>query len=526
MKKLKVLIGYPNLPMMFTPVLAVGLLTTICKNAGADVQLFESTTYTDDEVSGMLLKSKMGNGRSYDADDISLDLKPSDQFIPDWVEFVNDYQPDLILISTVEDTYDETVEMLKVIHHLNIPHIVGGVFPINAPEMCLSSEYINTICRFEGELVIEQVLDKLMADVDWQTTAGLWFNRDGHLIKNPSQPLCDINNIIPDYSLYPPHRFLRPIGGRIVKALQIETFRGCPYACTYCNSPITRSMDKNFLRRKTMDHMREELAYYIETIAPTYWFIGDDSFLARPKDEIFELCKIFKEFEIPWYCNTRIENIDEDILTAMKDSYCDRMQFGIESGNEEYRKVKLKRNVTNEVYLKKAEILNNSGIPYGLNVIIGLPSETKSMVFDTIELIRAFKGHDGIAVSQFIPYRGTWLRDYAVECGWIAPEWRSRGGFLPLDETVLDMPLPFLQPDDIHRFLHTFKHLCFFDKIYWEDINYAYDVDKLEVLDEIYNNDFYTSRGAQSGTDHIKQRISNRYACASDDAVDIKGLLI
>ena len=43
------------------------------------------------------------------------------------------------------------------------------------------------------------------------------------IIKNPLQPLCDIYEIIPDYRLYEPVRFNRPIGGKI------RTTRNCRF---------------------------------------------------------------------------------------------------------------------------------------------------------------------------------------------------------------------------------------------------------------------------------------------------------
>ena len=58
----------------------------------------------------------------------------------------------------------------------------------------------------------------------------------------------------------------------------------------------------------------------------------------------------------------------------MKQAHCDRIQFGVESGNEQYRMDVLKRRVKQEVYLNKADIINKSGIPYGLNAIIGMPN--------------------------------------------------------------------------------------------------------------------------------------------------------
>ena len=244
---------------------------------------------------------------------------------------------------------------------------------------------------------------------------------------------------------------------------------------------------------------------------PEFWFITDDSFLARPKNENFELCDLFKKYKIPWWCNTRLENIDEPILRSMKESYCDRIQFGIECGNENYRKDVLQRPIKDEGYLEKAKILNDSGIPYGLNAIIGLPGETREMVFETIELIRQIEGYDGIGVSIFIPYRGTKLREYAVEKGWLDKNWISGSGYL-LGGSALNMPKPYLQNDEIWNLSERFKHYCYFDKKYWDQIDKA---ENLDWFESIYNKEFYT-KYAVDGKTHIEKRYQSIYTFSSD----------
>ena len=65
----------------------------------------------------------------------------------------------------------------------------------------------------------------------------------------------------------------------------------------------------------------------------------DDSFLARPKKEIFDFCEMYeKHFKLPFGLIIRIENCRPEYLSALKAAGVHRMQFGLESGNEEYRK--------------------------------------------------------------------------------------------------------------------------------------------------------------------------------------------
>ena len=504
---MKILILYPNLPMMMTPAPSVAIFTSIVKEMQCDVQLFETTLYAEHENQGMIYKSKLGGGRNYGLDQLGFSLKSTALMLPDFVQQVKEYKPDLLLCSTVEDTFKDTNIMLKSVEKFNIPHIVGGVLPINAPEKCLSSPNISVICRYEGELVLKEVIKKFKEGRDWKETPGLWYKKNGQIIKNPRQPLCNINDVVPDFSLYDPVRFNRSMGGKVRSTLLFETYRGCPYSCTFCNSPMTRAMDKNYLRRKKIDQVEKELNYYVKNFKPEYWTITDDSFLARPKRENFELCELLKKYKIPWWCNTRLENIDEKILRNMKESYCDRIQFGIECGDADYRKNVLLRPISNQVYYEKSKILNNSGIPYGLNAIIGLPGETRKMVFETIELIRQIQGYDGIGVSIFIPYHGTKLREHAIKNGWLDKDWISGAGYL-LGGSALKMPKPYLQKDEIWELSEKFKYYCYFDKKYWKQIDNS---ENLDWFEDIYNKEFYT-KYAVDGQIHIQNRAESIYA--------------
>jgi radical SAM superfamily enzyme YgiQ (UPF0313 family) len=512
---MKVLIVYPNLPLMLTPALSVGLFTSIIKSLDCDVELFETTSYSETGGEGFLFKSKLGSGRSFNYEDLGVYPKPTGNMIPDFVTKVESYKPDLILYSVVEDTYHDALAMMDSIYHLDVLSVVGGVFAINAPEVCIENPLIDIICRYEGESVVYGMVKALRDGEDWRKVDGIWYKKDGKVVKNPFQPLVNLNDIIPDYSLFHKDRFLRPIGGKIVRAIQLETYRGCPYSCTFCNSPMTRKMNKQYLRRKTNDQVRKELDYYLKEFNPDYWFIIDDSFLARPRREMFELLKVLEEYGIPWWCNTRLENVDEELLAAMKAAHCDRIQFGLESGDQEYRKTMLKRPITDEVYHEKAKILNESGIPYGLNIIVGMPDETKEHVFKTVDLVRKIKGYDGLSISVFIPYRGTELRDIAVAKGYVDKDWLSHEGLQSIG-SILNMPKQYLQKEDLDHLVPRLKHYCFFNKSYWEDIDKAED---LSYYENLYNKYFFKSKIAVGGKEKILERQSNIWSCEADEYV-------
>lgn len=513
---MKVLIVYPNLPLMHAPAVSVGLLTDVCKKEDVQVDFFETTAYTDDPVAGMLMKTKLGNGRPYSAGDVAMDLKPTYQMLDDFRAKVEDYSPDLMLFSTVEDTFKDTIIMLDSVSDLNIDHLVGGVFPINAPDICINHPSINAIARFEGEYVLRDILRKMKASQPWDDVLGVWTKEK----RNAAQPLVDLDEYYPDYSLYDAKRFLRPVGHRIVRSMNLESYRGCPYSCTFCNSPMTRYMDKGFLRRKSVPALRKEIDLYIEKYDPEYFFFVDDSWVARPRKEVIALCELMQEYKIPWWCQTRIENVDREILELMRQSYCDRISFGIECGDEQYRRDVLKRNVSNELYESKMPIINECGIPYSLNVIIGMPHETADSIYSTIDMIKKFGGYDSIAVSIFVPYHGTELRSYAVEKGLMRdPDWISSDGYVMGESPLIQEP-PFLQQQEIKDFARKFKYYALFDKDMW----HIADTD-LDEAEKIFNETFYMPTAAD-GLTNITNRNKTIWGCQSDDHMDLRPRVI
>ena len=501
------------------PALSFALFDSICKERDVETDIFETTYYTDDVDKGFIKKTKFGNGREFTLGDTGNTIKPTFDIIPDFVAKVHKFKPDLILISVVEDVFELTTKMLQSIQPMKIPSLIGGVFAINAPYICLDNPYVNVICRYEGELVVKDVISEFKKGGDWRKVKGLWYKENGEIIKNGPQPLVDLNEVRPNYSLFNQHRFNRPMGGRMVKSVPIETYRGCPYSCTFCNSPMTRFLDKNYLRRKSPETVEAELNYYVKEINPNHWFFLDDSFLARPRKENFELLKVIKKFNIPWWCNTRLENIDAELLEAMKEAHVDRIQFGIESGDVDYRKNTLLRKVSDELYMQKAEVLNASEIPYGLNVIVGMPDETKEMALRTAKLVKNIGGNDSLSVSIFIPYRGTKLRDLAVAKGYIDDKWTPTVGLN--EESPLNMPKPYLQKDEIQHLLYKLKYYTFFDEQYWPEID-KLGLHQLDGLEKIWQE--YYPKLAIGGLSHIENKLKNKWACSAPEHMDIRQL--
>ncbi len=505
----KVLLVYPNLPLMLVPPLAIGLFTRIMKNQGYQVDLFDTTGYISDEGSSPTNRVKFLQARDFDyKDDLGVEIR--ENLVGDFREKVLDFQPDAMIFSVVEDAFIKTLKMLACINDQDIPHILGGVFPTAAPARCMDFADVKMVGLGEGEKTIVDFTEAVRSGQPLSNLKGTWYkDPEGNIFKNEQNELTNLDKVSPDFSLINEARFYRPMGGRIFKTIPIETYRGCPYKCTFCNSPMQVTFAKesdqgHFLRRKSIDVLHQELRYITKQHNPEFFYFIDDSFLARPRKETYDFCDMYKEFSLPFWFNTRPENCDLAVLKRLKEVGCYRISFGIECGNEDYRKKVLKRYVTNEKMIERFKVIAESGIAFSVNLIVGFPGETRELIMETVELARIIKGYDTITVSMFTPYHGTELRKVAEKNEWMDPKSIT---VHTTSRSMLRMPRPYVNADDLDGLMRVLTLYCYFPKSDWDNIRRA------EIDDEEGNkllkhySDIYSEKFLKQKQDDTKDMI-------------------
>ena len=471
----KVLIVYPNLAMMLVPSIAIALFTRIFKQEGYHIDLFDTTHYVSEENSSPRNRVKYLQARNFsEKDDLKVKIKTD--LLGDFRKKVMEFKPDLMIFSVVEDAFLQALKMLQAVADMDIPHLMGGIFPTAAPDLCMSFPDIKMIGLGDGEKIVVDVAEAVRLGKSLSNIYGTYYKDiNGEIHKNKQGGLVNIDNICPDFSLFEEARFYRPMGGRIFKTIPVETYRGCPYNCTYCNSPMQKEFAKrhglgSFLRRKSLFSLEHELRKLIDLYRPEFFYFIDDSFLARPQQETDEFCTMYKKFGLPFWFNTRPENCTADNLEKLKEIGCYRISFGIECGNEEYRIKVLKRNISNSSLIEKFKIIAESGIPFSINLIIGFPGETRELIMDTVEFVRSVYGYDTLTVSMFTPYHGTALREVAIKNGWLDSLSITKH---TTSRSMLKMPHPYVDADELDGLMRVIPLYCYFPKNEWENIRRA-----------------------------------------------------
>ncbi|MDA2934519.1 hypothetical protein MYX82_09260, partial [Acidobacteria bacterium AH-259-D05] len=120
-KDFRVLIVYPNLPLMLVPGIAIGIFTRLLKNQGYSVDFFETTHYDSDETNYSEVKInysenrvKLLNARKFSiTDDLGISVKSN--MLDDFRMKVLDFRPDFMVFSIVEDTFLQACCMLTAV---------------------------------------------------------------------------------------------------------------------------------------------------------------------------------------------------------------------------------------------------------------------------------------------------------------------------------------------------------------------------------------------------------------------------
>ena len=472
-KPFKILLVYPSIPGMLVLSSAIGLFTAVLKKAGFELGLFDATLYKAEVSVSPEKRVDYLQARKFSyKNDLGIDLRTD--LIGSFRQKVDSFKPDLLIFSIVEDAFKQAISLLDAIKDKNIPHILGGVFTTAAPEKVIAYPQVKIIGIGEGEETVLELARKLRSGGDISDIPNTWLKKDtGQIIKNPIRPPVDINKVLPDYSLFEERRFFRPMGGKILKTVPLETARGCPYQCTFCDSPMWAKLyhekcGATFLRRKSINSLIEEIRYLVREYSPELLYVIDDTFLARPMEEIREFAKRYQEFRIPFWMNTRPETLDQEKIDLLKVMNCYRMSIGIECGSEEFRKKKLNRHASNQEILDRMTILSKSGLTFSINNIIGFPDETRELIFETIEFNRKLSGYDTITVSIFVPYHGTKLRQDAVQKGYLDPMTITTH---TTSSSLLRMPQ--LSSQEIDGLMRTFTMYVGFPKNWWPYIKKA-----------------------------------------------------
>jgi pyruvate-formate lyase-activating enzyme len=261
----------------------------------------------------------------------------------------------------------------------------------------------DAVVRGEGEETLLEVLRRRAAGEPLAGIPGLTA-RDavGAIVVAPPRPVITDLDALPHAA----DHLSRSIGVDVPDQLRyFISSRGCPGACTFCNTPDFWGKRVRF---RSVGDVLAELATLRSRHGLAYVSIRDDTFTAhRPRT--IEFCErlIDSGLHFLWDCQSRVNLVDAERLRWMKRAGCQHVQYGIESGSDRILKL-LQKDISRDQIREAVALTRAAGLVVSIYLISGVPDETEEDISATVDLIREILPHDGI-VAPLSLYPGTRL---------------------------------------------------------------------------------------------------------------------
>jgi len=171
-------------------------------------------------------------------------------------------------------------------------------------------------------------------------------------------------------------------------------------------------------RKRSPENVVDEVQNVVDEYGVDEIYFDDDC-LTLDRNRLIEICKeiVRRDIKVKWMCQARVNNMDHEILEAMKKAGCHYIKYGVESGSQKMLDF-MKKGITLDSVRKAFKLTRKVGIKTQAFFILGLPWETPETVKKTIEFAKEIKP-DSAQFAVVVPHPGTELYDLCLEKGWL-----------------------------------------------------------------------------------------------------------
>lgn len=283
------------------------------------------------------------------------------------IKMINRKKPEIVGITSTSPQIRAVIKLSHMIKsQTKALVVIGGVHATIQPQSLKKYKCFDYIFVGDGEITFPLFIKKILEG-----------NRPKDTIIQGVSPenLDEIS--MPAYHLLSFKRYFLPVTNRVPS--YIEASRGCNFSCSFCSIPQKRLLFKSV--KKVIDEMN-----YLKKLGVGFIEFSDENF-TFDKEWVYNLCNEIEKNEInlDWGCQTRCDLVDENIILSMKKAGCKIISFGIESGSFRIRKSLMKPFSDQQIF-EAFDICSNIGVETAALFLLGLPSETKEEMLQTIRM--------------------------------------------------------------------------------------------------------------------------------------------
>lgn len=325
-----------------------------------------------------------------------------------------DFAPDLVGVTAstpqIMDAF-RTVKLVKEINP-NIITLIGGCHVTAHPEFSLKQcSQLDIVCQGEGEVTTLEIANGVPLD----KIGGIIYRKNGKIVSNAKRKF--IGNLdtlpFPARDLFDTKFYFSNsraiIRGIFLRSTTIYTSRGCPFKCSFCQSPqLATACNGKYFRANSPDYIIKEIQHLHDNYNIGGIMILDDMF-SLDKNRAISICEKLIETglskKIKYIAQTRIDSVDDKFMQALKDSGCFQLILGCESGSNETLK-RMQKKLTVEQSLNTIKLAHKYNVNSSVNILIGTIGETEGGFLKTIQFLKKARP-DCINMAKYFPLPGS-----------------------------------------------------------------------------------------------------------------------
>lgn len=334
---------------------------------------------------------------------------------------INENKPLFVGVSAYTENIDEVLKLCKYIksNRSKTKIMLGGPHPTLEPDYCKKARLVDFIVKGEGEIACLELAEAIRTNqslIRYEDIKGLIYKSNNKEFKDAKETelICDLD-LLPIIKRSYIDRALKSV------FVTISSSRGCPGRCIYCAAPSMAG--KKYRVRDIENVIMETLLVLNLTDYKKEIYYIDDTFTAIIS-RVKKFIDIIRDLNIKmtFRCESRVDVLykNKNIIDDLIKIGCQRLQYGIESGNQ----IVLDK-IFKQMDLKEAEEL----IEYTVNVggrvaasfIFGHYCDTPESMNDTVEFMKKLHKKHGERIELVsgynTPFPGTYQYEFMKELG-------------------------------------------------------------------------------------------------------------
>lgn len=346
-----------------------------------------------------------------------LDTQPYEYTYEQLAGVLEDRVGDVVGITAMTFTLVDVIKTAQLVKRIkpNCTVVLGGPHVHLYPEETVRRPEVDLLVQGEGEIAFLELLNNLENKAAYPHLKGLvWIDDRGNVVNNGIAPSTrNLDELgLPARHLTDVTKYTSLLAKNNVITTMF-TSRGCPYRCTFCDRPFSPVISG--FRWRSAAHVADEMEECLR-LGISEAFIYDDTFTVR-KERIHELCDEIarRKIKFKWDVRAHVNTVDRDLLEHMQAAGCNRIHYGVESGNDRMMKV-IQKNTTVERVKKVVVETRKAGLEVLCYFIIGQQTETAEDINDTTSLAQELHPNF-VHFTIFCPYPGTQIYFEGLESG-------------------------------------------------------------------------------------------------------------